>query len=156
MTYKKLKATSISVGNWYLDMTDLTLKHADLGDYWVDAEKMNEYRLLDWIKHLSGKSGLIVPQDLRDFVKLAKLVQFVDVKKLRQAQRLPANASVTKALEEGCKHMTVAWQHHRKVQRLMKERGLGPAISVLDLGDLYDEVKAQEAETAKSKTRKAA
>lgn len=137
---KKSNATSISVGGWWLDIHDLTLKHVNMGYYWVDAENLDEAELLDWVQHLSGKSHVLTAQDLRDFVKLARMVQLLDLKRLRVVLRT-GNGAVMGALKLACRKMSHSHAQERKVRRLMKQRGIGPVVSIAVLGGLYEEVE---------------
>ena len=143
MNDRKRNARSISVGHWWLDTHELTLKHVELYSYWVDAEKLDDAELLDWVKHLSAtKCGPLTAQDLRDFVKLARLVQLVDLKKLKAVLRT-SNSTVMKAVTKATAEMKQRRKVSRRVKRLMRERGIGPLVTLHTLCELREEAKEQ-------------
>lgn len=94
---------AISVGKWWLNADDLTLNHVT--GYWVGAEEnLNDAELLHWVRNLNAPVyGPLTSQDFDDFVKLAQLVQRVDLKKLKAGVRIsgrPVQKVLTKAAAE--------------------------------------------------------
>lgn len=132
-------STSISVGGWWLDTHDLTIKHISSGSYWVDAERLNDAKIMDWVKHLSGK-GCYSAQDIRDFVKLAQLMKIVDGKNLRRVLRA-SNTSVMRTLRETVKEMRVRRARSRKVHKILEQRHPGQQFVCLgEYCKILDEV----------------
>jgi len=152
---KKRSANPISVGGWRLDTTDLTLKHVNMGDYWVDAENLDEAELLSWVRHLSDKSGALTAQDLRDFVRLAQLVQIVDLNKLRRVIHTRNYSVLRSSLATACLRMTHNRRVERKLKTIMKQRGIGPCVALDVLTDLYEEAERGITSQGRKPTKKA-
>jgi hypothetical protein len=134
----KRNATSISVGGWWLDTHCLTIQHISSGSYWVDAEKLDDAKIMDWVKHLSKKD--YSAQDLRDFVKLAQLLKIVDVQHLRGILRA-SNTPVMRTLRVTVKEMKARRARGRKVRKILQQRHPGQLwISLGELSQVCDEL----------------
>ena len=133
---------TIHVGDWWFDHRELTLKHFKMPYYWVDAEELGEVEeVIDWVKHLSRKSGILSAQDLRDFVKLASLLGTLkeSENKFQSYSERRLIPELGEALRQACVKMTRARLLSRKVNTLMKQRGIGPCLSLSEIEKLCDE-----------------